>query len=351
MISRTILSTLLILISLTSAGEYHNYNINFFFGRQPSARAEAMGRTMVASRDNAFSSFYNPATLFLSRGLNAAYSHADPYYIARKANFTFMGISCHLEKFGAVGVSRFRFSYGEDLYSPIGSGNPDYETFIPVTEMYTLSYSQEIMNNLLVGLNLNYYRDELSSRVKATGYPLDAGLLKIIPLKNEDNNRQEMRFGLSLKNLLQSQITILDHPENLPSLLQAGLAYQARFHRQDYLPGLYSLGLLIQADYQDILNDRYRSGIHAGAEISLLEILSLRLGYYSIKLDPSPGNGKEKLTDFTYGFGVNLPFDAFVKSQFPLSLSLDITSLKQPSYIIDYEWPRFTVYSLNLQWQ
>jgi len=54
-----------------------------YFGRQSSARSEAMGRGMVAVADGVFSATQNPALITAIEGVEAVYSHSstqNPYF-------------------------------------------------------------------------------------------------------------------------------------------------------------------------------------------------------------------------------------------------------------------------------
>ena len=137
--------------------DYRDYQFEFFFGRQPSAKAEAMGQAAVANHDGAFTAFYNPAAMIRNKGLNVGYSYASPYYLADEADYTFFGATYNLGRYGAVGFNRFRLSFGEQLVSEDPSDS-FVRPFTPTTTFYTFSYAIEIKQELAVGVNLNLYR-------------------------------------------------------------------------------------------------------------------------------------------------------------------------------------------------
>ena len=93
--------------------DYQNYNYAFFYGRQPSAKAEALGRTLVASEDNAFTVFYNPAGLTLIKCLHVGFSYASPFYLADKANYNFLGVAYNTGRYGTISFNRFHYSLHE----------------------------------------------------------------------------------------------------------------------------------------------------------------------------------------------------------------------------------------------
>lgn len=358
------LSVLLLAILSSAFGDsYRDYNFPFFSGRQPSAKSEAMGKTLVASNDGAFTTFYNPAGIFLNKGMQTAGSYAQPFYLAYKAHFTFLGVTYNFKKLGTLGISWFQYSLGEELfistvYNPLGTSRK----YVPSTSFYTLSYAKEVFSGFAVGANLNLYSEVSSDKQSLKTYPIDLGFIKSFVLKKNNNNNQELSFGASVKNVFGSRldnqisnaITQADIKlkEALPIVLRAGVAYQFKYLRQDYLPNLFLLGGSIQLEYEDILNYQYRTAFKFGAEFSLFQIFYSRIGHYSYSLDPSPDNGKQNLNDWTYGFGFFIPFDEFIENKIPLTISLDMTNLEQPSYVTDFHnWDSFSIYSLKIGWK
>jgi len=336
--------------------DYQNYQFQFFFGRQPSAKSEAMGRSLVNSSDGAFTAFYNPAGSYFVKGINVAFSHAGPYYLATKANYMFYGLSWSIGKFGALGINQFRYSYGENALWTTGfSPTVGSEYFVPSTSITTLNYSQDIWKGLVLGINLNLFSDKIAKKTLRS-YPIDFGLMKQVCLKDKKNYSQQIGFGLSIKNVLGSKVKyespVVVGPvqeEALPIILSLGSSYNVRFQKTDKLPNLFVLGFTLQFEYQDVLNYDFESGFKMGTEFSLFEILHWRMGYYTIGLNSNPVNGKKRLEDFTYGFGLFLPVNKLLKHDIPVTTSFDMTKLKQPSYIVDFEdWEIFSVYSFNV---
>lgn len=358
-----ILFFLFLIIHLKIFGaDYNGYNLEFFFGRQPSARSEAMGQALVASYDGGFTLFYNPAGIILNQKLTASFSYASPYYLLTNANYNFLGFTYNIGNWGTIGISRFHFSFGENIYAASVDDPFIFSRSItPTTTFITVSYAKEIFTNLAIGLNFNFYSENL---LDTKSYPVDIGLLKIIPIKREQENKQRLYFGVSIKNAFGSKINYssqilmpgssfkFSFEESLPIILRIGTSYELFLLKHHYLPNLYMFGVMFQIEYEDVLNDKYRTGIKFGSELSFFEIFYFRSGYYSFKVGPGSVNGKKRLTDFTYGFGIRLPVDDFLKKRFPLAISFDLTSLKQPSYVREYnDWDNFSIYSLNLNWE
>lgn len=362
----TLVILFFLLLHQTAFGKsYRKYNFGFFFGRQPSARSEAMGRTLTAANDGVFTAFYNPAGIVLNQGLNVAFSYASPYYLLTEANYNFIGLTYNARKLGTFGMHRFHFSSGqEQRIRSVNDPDKVLDSYIPSTTFYTISYAKEIMTDLTIGLNFNLYSDKMSDTKTIKSYPINIGLLKTLLIKNERENKKRLNFGASIKNVFGTNIDFsspaliadslynLSYEESLPIILTTGLSYELLLSKHPTLSNLHLFGMTLQLEYEDVLNYKYQAGIKIGSELSFLDIFYFRTGYYSFKSDPDLLSGKKRLTDFTYGFGIHLPIDEFIKEKFPLTISFDLTSLKQPSYIKDFnDWDNFSTYSLNISWE
>jgi hypothetical protein len=110
----------------------------------------------------------------------------------------------------------------------------------------------------------------------------------------------------------------------------------------------YFIGFTSGFEYQDLLNSDKRTAYKVGGELSFLDIIFLRGGYYSETKIVYGFNSKSKLEDFTYGFGFKLDFDRHLTSDFPLILIFDFVSLEQPSSTVTAieSWDNFTSFTL-----
>ncbi len=65
-----------------------------------------------------------------------------------------------------------------------------------------------------------------------------------------------------------------------PSILRAGAAYEIESSSINYNDfSLFDIRFSI--DYQDVINSKYYSSINLGAELSILELIKLRGGYFT----------------------------------------------------------------------
>jgi hypothetical protein len=75
-----------------------------------------------------------------------------------------------------------------------------------------------------------------------------------------------------------------------------------------------------------------------GCEATVFEILALRIGYYYETWDDlGYENNYDAKKDFTYGVGINVPFEKITKNNLPLNIKIDYTNLKQPGVNVNYD--------------
>lgn len=347
-------SLVTVMTGIVMAQDYRGALDYFFLGRQPSAKAEAMGKSMVTTEAEAFGSFYNPASISQNAGLLLSTSYATPYYLADNANFKFIGATYELGKYGVLGLSLYRFSFGEPIFTTsMTDPTAQEDKFTPTTSMYTLTFSTETFKHLYLGINFNFVRDQ--GAVIGKSYPIDLGLLKIFNF----SKNQKISLGVSLHNITNSKIVYdfndnRDIKEALPISFHLGAAYQL-FWGNSKLNSLElnTFGILLQLEYQDLFNAKFHNGFRTGAELSFIEMLYVRFGLYREGINDYGFSdlNKNNLTDFTYGLGIEIPINKFTRTKLPLNVKLDITTMKQPSFRKDFDnWENFFVYNLSVNW-
>lgn len=329
--------------------EYLGILQEIYLGRQPSARSEALGRCGVAMVENIYSAFYNPAGLSFSDGLLLSGSYADPFYGLRDANYNFIGIGYNLKNYGTIGLSRFRFNYGELEYN----GNM-YRDFI---SMFILSYAFKPIKDLSLGMNINLVQNKSFGKsfyAHNIIYPVDIGILKIFQFSGKSEVRQKLFLGVSLFNINYAKIGYVtkEQKDALPVIFRLGASYQLSLYKEMFSSGLNTFSILFTLEYQDLFNSKYRTGLKAGTEVSFFEMFAFRLGYYRETLDDhGTSSNKDLLDDVTFGFGFQLPLETITEKKIPLNFKFDMTTLQQPSYSRLFDnWGNFTVYSLSVHW-
>jgi opacity protein-like surface antigen len=227
--------------------------------------------------------YWNPAGLARSQyGAEAIFSHMN--YIA-DIGVEYVAIGTAIEGFGSIGFDLKALSLGdfeittEDV--PDGTGqifNPTYVTL-------GLTYSRLLTDRISVGVTGNLISERID-RVSATGFAFSFGVqytdfasvngLAIgVAVKNIGPGMQFDGSGL----LREAEITDNLRPpsplkidaatDELPSIIELGVAYQYRFDEQNNLTG----SALFQN--QNMSDDEYKFG----AEYAFDNMLFFRAGY------------------------------------------------------------------------
>jgi len=347
---KKIILILVLIIPLISFGQYEGILFESFFGRQPSARAEALGRGYSSIDGDLATIFYNPAGTATMQGIEINTSIASPYYLLEEAEYSFTSIGYSVNKYLTIGVSRNRYSQNRAhirypvliLYSP------------HLTTIYSLNISSQPIKNLFIGINANYITMKYNDKLSNTLY-FDVGIIKKFQFGKKESVNHSINIGVSVTNLNSAKIPDVTlnqaYDKNLPIINRYGINYQFYLNKKWILESLTTFRLLVQGDYQLLLNSEDYIEYHTGAELMFLEILSLRIGYYienkSLYDFYLPQYSETR--SFTYGFDLNVPMYKLTK--IPLNISLDFTSLPQISYSKkNRKLDNFTNTTLRLNW-
>jgi len=343
----------LILLPLIAYGKYeYGFLHEFYFGRVPGARAEAMGKGYCALDGDMTSVFYNPAGIVSLQGLHIYSSFSSPYYFSKSAKYNYFGAGYKLNDYLIVGLSRNHLTFGEDIAYRDSFGTVSYGT--NSQSLYSLTLSSQPLHDLMIGLNTNIFNYKALDK-NFTSFYCDIGLIKKFQLMKNETYAHSVNIAASIMNVTFSSITIdfagNEIKNDLPVISRFGACYQFMLAKYSLIDSLYALGFSFNAEYKTLLNSQYHSGIHGGMEISLLELLFLRAGYYNVSNYNLvyPEINKDSLSEFTYGMGIQIPL--WKLTRIPLNIKFDYTSLPQPSYSeIITDWENFSTYSVQLNW-
>ena len=365
-----------------SAQTYDGAFYEFFFGRQPGAKAEAMGKGMASVTGDAASYYYNPAGMGALQGLNLGAAFAGPYYSTGNYKFgnskyNFYNASYNIKKYGTAGFSIDYFTYGLKQEYVITGENGEKTgtgTYDPDITNYRITLSSEVIKGLFAGVNLNYlhpdlFTDEFSVGNEKSGgnedvFYFDLGVIKAFEIKSKKLN-QRINLGSSLINVNSAEYTVTDasQGDKLPVIFRIGAAYDLTIEDRNIISKLNSYKFLVNLEYDDLFNSKYFGGFNSGIEFTFLEMLSLRAGYYTqdfarkyVIID-SVGNAtginysQKTLSEFTYGAGINIPVNQLTKGKTPVELKLDYTYLKQPSYTDNQDSPgKYHNFTIIFNW-
>ena len=353
---RSITGILLLLTLLPLQAQYNfRFQQEYFFGNLPSARTEAMGRADVAVGATANSLYFNPAGLGGIQTQEVALSTSGPFYVLKESDFYFASYAKRIHPKLVTAVSFNQLAIGPTTFTTDINGE-DYEIDNPRSTNLALSAAAEPIPGLHIGLNANLFGLKYFDDAKNTkSFMLDAGALYRLTLVDENEKQQLFQAGISVTNITGSDIKLIsptgDEASNvLPILARVGIAYIAK--TQISLPGAGEgpLALTLTAEYQNVLNNEYRTGLFFGSEAVIWDVLALRLGYFNSSQDDfGVANNRDRLRDLTYGFGFQIPLNELAQDGIPFDLHFDYVSLKHaPTIYSGSRTPNLRTFSFRL---
>lgn len=344
---KCILLICILLLPAISYSQYgHRFAGEFFFGRLPNAAAAAMGKAYVSLDGDLGSITFNPAGIASIRKVEFYSTYTPPGFFHTLGYYTFNALSYRMNPYINLALSHFRFDYGK---TPSNLSGDVYR------EKYTLTLSSEPIKNWLVGFNANYFLWREGYGHSARPFFFDFGFIKKIPLKI-GHKHQIINAGASISNFTgastaNSSLGIISK-FYLPIIARYGVSFKSEFGKFSILDSGSTFQYLLQSDYQMLLNSKYFSGIRLGCQITILNLLSLRAGYYQKKQDiyNLPQYNKTRSEAFTYGAGIQIPLISI--TNIPVKIFFDYTSLPQvnPTYI-PINYPKFSTYTIRLSFQ
>lgn len=334
-----LLVIVMFLLFVTLHADYRGAYTEMFFGRQPSSRAEAMGRGYVTIDGDMDAYFYNPAGIANINFLDVKLTTSSPFYGIDKGRYYQFGLGYNLNNI-IIGFNINLMSYGREYYvTNENPFEPSSKKFTPYLLNYTLTMATPLSKNLSVGCNINRFTENYGDDPHSTLF-FDVGTIYKYKLTSFFASEDEISFGGSIRNFTFSKVKYDYVDEELPVISRFGVSYS-------FLPEINNntIEVLCQAEYQYLVNYDYRDGLHLGLETKFYEVFSLRCGYYYENID---SDNTDQLTDFTYGLGVDIPVYKF--TDYPISLQIDYTSLPQVSYSQNYDWDNFNSFTVKLSW-
>lgn len=355
---KNFLFILCLLISHPVCAQYDfRFQQEYFFGNLPNARTEAMGRANTAVGGSVSSLFFNPAGIGTIGEQEVALSTSAPFYVLRESDYYFAGYARRLPHNLVAAVSVNQLAVGPTTFD-VGINGVDYPLDKPTSTNWALTLAAEPLAGLHVGINANLFRWKLFDAVSASNaLHLDAGALYRLALPSKGDCRQGLQLGMSVTNFSGASITYAsplgdEATSDFPTVARVGAAYLV--NTAITLPGAGTgdLDITLTAEYQNVLNNDFRTGINLGAEAAFWKVFALRIGYLSHNIDDS-GNSenRDRLADFTYGFGFIVPLVELTDETLPFDLHFDYVSLKAPSYTYSgRRLPNMRTYGLRLVW-
>jgi hypothetical protein len=303
-------------------------------GRQTGARGEALGGGGVALTGDILSSFYNPAGIYGGTGISLAMSFGDAGELPGYSDYGLLGAGIPVKDWGVVGLTLYGFDYEYTLDEPGG----EVEDFHGNASVYTLTFAGEPTEDLYVGANLNVLSQSVSGQSETAFWP-DIGLIKVLRLPDKAGLRHRIILGSSLANLSRSSIDIPGGSEELPSTFRIGGSYSLSYARMSWMNMARLFNLMVHAEYRDLLNLSYGDGPRLGGELTILEMLSARAGYYYEDTgDYEEQIGLSQIERSTFGLGLALPVYRITGGSLPLRAALDWAWIEVQPYLVESDW-------------
>ncbi|GGD18719.1 hypothetical protein GCM10011368_20800 [Hyunsoonleella pacifica] len=334
-----------------------------FHGQPSSARATGMGLTTI-TLEGIENAFYNPATIGLTEEkINVHINYASGSQVRKGGQYPFLGVSYRINNKLIVGISTL--NWVDEKNSPwstiIGGYEESYEDRRSQSA-YTAVAAYEVIPGLNVGLSGNYLVGRaVPKNVTSTEFILSFGAIydkEVDWIKNEKISNQNIRFATSLVNVLMKNRMEQTYQDflnfrDLPIHLSFGAAYQATLAIQPNFTegkGFFkgapkTLDLAVHLQFRDVLpgpketiknaNHENNTAFGIGAEAWFMKTLAFRLGYY---FENRPASGPKEVgegawvTDnkrgLTWGFGANLPLNAWTKGKLPFNSEVNFVTSK-----------------------
>ncbi len=332
------------------------------FGRQPSAKTEAMGRSFMSSSGEASSAFYNPAATSGIEGYTFNGGSASPFYLLN-GEYKYYSVAFRLRDFAVLGYSQIKFNQKGS-----GVSTDEFVNLVNTSEKYShyqFNISKKLKYEISIGLNFNYIRlkpyeifGTFPKSIPEKKYFFPEFGLKLEHVKKHESYDNNFKYGIVISNFINSKMKIkepvLEHSDKAPVMLRFGSSYEFVYKKETLFPNLNTFTFNITADYTDILNSQYRGTYNIGIETSIFEILNLRFGGYREKNDDfGTDSSADVRKDFTYGYGFRLPFESLFDSDIPLEITLDYVSMPHALFTKTsiVEMQDFSVFTLGINWK
>lgn len=180
-------------------------------------------------------------------------------------------------------------------------------------ERFSVSFANFIGSRTSIGFSPNIYRTYHTPNgiYDATTVSLSISATHVIP-HDYDNVDFDLVLGVGLVNATFPKFRFdSGFEDELPVILRGGPGIVLRFPRPaaltsfDWIEELMQLGLY--TEFQGVLNAKERTAARIGAEITTLELMTFRAGYY-IETLSGFGTSYDHATEVTWGIALHLPF-------------------------------------------
>lgn len=303
---------------------------SMFWFRQTTARAEAMGKAYTSLDGDFGTVFANPAGLATAKESQYVYTHCDVVGKFNPQTYRYMGVSVQVKRRLNLAFSSF--------HSSNNAPPPANATRKPYQQRSMLTIAMEPWRNFYLGLNGNLLQFHPGYDRPSSTFFLDVGFVKKIPFAT-GAQKHWLNIGGSFVNSTWDKFDVklpggVNHYE-LPVIAKAGISYGTEWYNAASKDSVPILKVLLQSDYQKLLNSKFQTAFRFGAELTFFNLVSLRGGYLSEYVDNYglPDYNASRIKKPTYGIGFQFPFHRWW--QIPVAVMLDYAALPAEAYSFD----------------
>jgi len=287
-----IVLSLVMLLIITNNGVSQNVKLAQsgmkFLSIAGDARAASLAYAVTSVEGNSASLFYNPASVARQTSMfDITFSNtfwiADINYINSVLTFApSEGL------YGVFGLTLVSVDYGEFNRTIIGpdGGSMDIGTYSPTALALGVSYAKALSDKFSIGGDIRYvYQDYGDGHVVGGDYvnmqtkKIDINVLAFDFGVLYKTGYKSLNLGMSIRNL-SSEIKFVDESFQLPLAFKLGLSMNL-FDLVEIDPESHSFLFAFDAEHP---RDN-KEMLHLGAEYSFMNILSLRAGYITPKIN------------------------------------------------------------------
>lgn len=256
------------------------------------ARAMAMGGAQVSVSDDAFSLYWNPASLEMVPAMSLGAYHTN---LPMETQYSYFSFTYPTLSTGTFSVGILRLATGNIELRDVNAsyiGSEDYGR-----SLYMFGYGKKITGWLSIGANLKIenmripgYQDEENGIDVYSESSVGGDIGVLLLSGSESGFFKNWRFGINAQNLVQRSIQFEEEREFSPRMYRFGLSRLFYMNdEENYLNAAF--------EYDINENQHVPDYLHLGMEYCYQDILLLRLGW-NRRGNYSEGYG------MTYGFGI-----------------------------------------------
>lgn len=349
-------TVLLLLFSncLFSQG-YTGTNRELFFGRQSSAKIEAMGQASTAVTGDLSAVYFNPAGISNLKGVQIYNNISRGYHNFDSSIFNCFGIG---SKLGDKVVLAYTLqSFKRNVTFIDGNGNYfEYDLKPDLIHKVACSYKPFKTFSIGIAANLIDPQEYSNGNIKHyNSFYFDFGIIKEFRLFKNNLQQHSFNIGTSISNFTNSGFkTVFSNSiiyDNLPITNRYGINYDFILSKNWLIDSLNTLKISVVADYSFLYNSKFYSGFTFGGQFEFFDFLSARIGFNNKNTDTEQYVVFLKESKLTYGFGLNLPLNKI--TSLPLQINFDYCRLPAEStntLEIEYNFRKYNCFTGSVRW-